>query len=350
MSATPIDAQAIEAFIGRSLQKVGLSATDAARVGALMAEADLIGADAHGVFRLPQYVNRIRAGGISATAEVTVELTGPATARVDGHNAMGHLVMDRATDVAIELAKTTGIGWVGVRGSNHAGPASLYAARPVEHGLVGIYSAVASANHMAMWGSNESLLGTNPLAIGIPAGEEPAMILDIATTVVSYGTVKNHALQGKTMPEGWMVEKSTGEPLTDASRSDEGLLAPIGGYKGSGLALALGLLAGTLNGAAFGRDVVDFNKDETTVTNTGHFILALDVSRFMPLEVFAGEVDRQIRELRASSPLPGVDEVRIPGTERSARFVRRSSEGVPLSAELLQKLNSFAADLGVDPL
>ena len=171
--------------------------------------------------------------------------TAPATALVDGDNGMGHLVMSRAAEIAIDLAREAGIGWVGVRRSNHAGPASLYAAMPVAHGMVGIYSAVASANHMAPWGGLESLLGTNPLAIGIPTGDAPPVILDIATTVVSYGTVKNYTLQGKAMPEGWMIDRSTGSPLTDSARSTEGVLLPIGGYKGAGLALMLGLLAGT---------------------------------------------------------------------------------------------------------
>ncbi len=124
---------------------------------------------------------------------------------------------------------------------------------PVAQGMVGIYSAVASANHMAPWGGTESLLGTNPLAVGVPAGEEAPVILDIATTVVSYGTVKNYALQGIPMPEGWMVDRQTGAPITDAARSGEGVLMPIGGYKGSGLALVLGLLAGPLNGGVWSR-------------------------------------------------------------------------------------------------
>ena len=106
------------------------------------------------------------------------------------------------------------------------------------------------------------------------------MVLDIATTVVSYGTVKAHKLQGKPMPEGWMVSATDGKPVTDSAKSAEGLLLPIGGHKGSGLALVLGLLAGVLNGAAFGREVVDFNADDESACNTGHFIMALDVSRF----------------------------------------------------------------------
>src|SRR5258707_7386216 len=127
---------------------------------------------------------------------------------------------------------------------------------PAAEGRVGLYSAVANANHMAVWGGADSLLGTNPLAIGVPSGAGP-LVLDMATTVVSYGTVKNYALQGKPMEKGWMVNTATGEDITDAKKSAEGLLLPIGGYKGIGLAIMLLLLARALNRAAVARDVVD---------------------------------------------------------------------------------------------
>src|SRR5262249_34990981 len=229
-----------------ALARVGLPAADAAKVAELMTEADLTGADAHGVFRLPQYVRRLRAGGINPKPDIRVEKTAAATALVDGDNGMGHLVMARAAETAIALAREAGMGWVGARRSNHAGAAGVYAAMPLQHGMVGIYSVVASANHMPPWGGVETLLGTNPIAVAIPAGEEAPVVLDIATTVVSYGTVKNYRLQGRPMPEGWMVSREDGGPLTDPAKSEHGLLLPIGGYKGSGLALVLRLLPGTL--------------------------------------------------------------------------------------------------------
>src|SRR5215211_2455502 len=266
---------------------------------------------------------------------------GPATALVDGDNGMGHLVMSHAANVAVELARASGVAWVGARRSNHAGAAGVYAAMPLQHGMIGIYSVVASANHMAPWGGVETLLGTNPLAIAVPAGEEAPVVLDIAPTVVSYGTVKNYRLQGKEMPAGWMVSKKDGGPLTDPARSAEGVLNPIGGYKGSGLALVLGLLAGPLNGAAFGRDVFDFNYDDETACNTGHFIIALDVSRFTSLETFRAEMDRHLRDLRTSRPLPGFDAVRLPGSERRRRRADRLKHGVPMPAELIAQLDQL---------
>jgi LDH2 family malate/lactate/ureidoglycolate dehydrogenase len=341
---------AITGLIADAFASLGVPRADAEKVAALMVEADLTGADAHGVFRLPQYVQRMKAGAVNQRANVTVDKTAAATAMVDGDNGLGHLVMARATETAIALARDAGIGWVGVRRSNHAGTAGIYAAMPVEHGMIGVYSVVASANHMAPWGGAEMLLGTNPLGVGIPAGEEPPVVLDFATTVVSYGTVKSYALEGKAMPEGWMVDRKTGAPMTDATRSNDGMLLPIGGYKGAGLALVLGLLSGTLNRAAFGRDVIDFNNDQTSETNTGHFIMVLDVSRFTPLAEFKADMDRHIRDLRNSKRLPGVEEIRLPGDRRFAVKQDRLAHGVPLTDAVTKRLDDLAAALGVAPL
>jgi len=202
---------------------------------------------------------------------------------------------------------------------------------------------------MAVWGGADPLLGTNPLAIGVPSGAGP-MVLDMATTVVSYGTVKNYALQGKPMEKGWMVNTATGEDILDARRASEGLLLPIGGYKGSGLAVMLGLIAGPLNRAVFGADVIDFNADDASETNTGHFIIALDIARFLPLDSYKAEVDRHVRELKESKRLPGVDEIRMPGERRLACRNDRLRNGVPLAPALVAQLDKLAADLSINPL
>src|ERR1700736_5444087 len=263
---TRVQASAIESFIRDTLAKMGLPAGDAAKVAELMTEADLTGADAHGVFRLPQYVRRLRAGGVNPRPAIKVSKTAPATALVDGDNGMGHLVMAQAAATAVELARACGVAWVGARRSNHAGAAGVYAALPLAHDMVGIYSVVASANHMAMWGGAETLLGTNPLAVAIPAGAEAPVVLDIATSVASNGSIRASALEAKPMPEGWVISREDGAPITDGRRLAEGMFVRVGGYKGSGLALVLGLLAGPLNRAAFGRDIKDVNTQQASET------------------------------------------------------------------------------------
>jgi L-2-hydroxycarboxylate dehydrogenase (NAD+) len=344
-----VPARAVTSLLADSFVAAGLPAADAARCAELMTEADLTGAEGHGILRLPQYVRRLKARGFNAHPNNTVTKSAPATALVDGDNGMGHLVMTRAANEAIAMARDTGVAWVGVRRSNHAGPAGLYAEMPTAHGMIGFYAAVANANHMATWGGADLLLGTNPLAIGVPSGAG-SLVLDMATSIVAYGTVKKYALRGLTMPEGWFVKPDTGEAITDPNRSGEGILLPMGEYKGAGLALMLGLLGGVLNGAAFGRDVVDFNADDGSETNTGHFMVAIDIARFLPLTTFTAEVDRHVRDFRASKRLPGINDIRLPGDRRAQCRAERLRDGVPIAPALLAQLDKLAAELKIKPL
>jgi LDH2 family malate/lactate/ureidoglycolate dehydrogenase len=344
-----IAAARLRAFIAAAFERVGLPAADASSVAALMVEADLQGADGHGIFRLPQYIRRIQAGGVNPTPSIRIERERTAMAVVNGDNAQGHLAMKFAADLAIKKARSAGSAWVGVRGGNHAGPASLYAKMPMQAGMIGMYFAVGNANHLPPWGGVEMLLSTNPIAVAIPAMDEPPIVLDMATTVAAFGKVKTAAQRGETMPEGWMVDRD-GKPLTDPKRMDEGFLLPIGGYKGYGLALVFGILAGTLNGAAMGKEVVDFNHDDATPTNTGQAILALDIAAFEDPEVFRRRIDELSRDLRNSERMKGVDHIRLPGEQSLATSRDRTAHGVPIPAALLKSLNQLAANLGIPAL
>lgn len=344
-----VTAEQLRRFIAGVYQAVGVPADDAATVAQLMVKADLIGADGHGVFRLPQYVRRIRAGGMNPVAVPKLVQDRAAMGLVDGDNGLGHLAVSLAARTAISKARTAGIAWCGVRRGNHAGPASLYARMALPHDMIGVYFAVGSANHLAPWGGIELLLSTNPIAAAIPAGEEPPVVLDMATTVAAYGKVKVKASRGETMPEGWMIDRQ-GNPLTDPTRSAEGLLMPIGGYKGYGLALIFGLLAGTLNGAAMGREVVDFNADDTTETNTGQAIMAIDIAAFGDVGAFKARVDALARDIRGSARLPGVDAIALPGDSSHATRLLREKEGIPLSPQLRAQLDTLAQETGAEPL
>ena len=344
---TPVEDLA--GFIETAYLKVGLPERDAKLAAGLMAEADRIGADGHGVFRLPQYIERIQAGGINITPDIRIDRERAAMAVLNGDNAMGHLVIHRAAQIAMEKAETCGIGWVGVHHSNHAGPAALYAKMPMEHDMIGLYCAIGNANHLPPWGGTEMLLSTNPIAVGVPSGEQPPIVLDMATTVAASGKVKQKVMSGEMMPEGWMVDK-LGQPLTDPRRADEGFLLPIGGPKGYGLGLIIGILAGTLNGAAFGRDVIDFNADNKTTTNTGQFILALDIAAFMDVDEFKRQVDVVWETMKSSPKLPGFDEIRLPGERSHQVSVDRGTHGIPVHPDLRIRLDALAAKLGIDPL
>ena len=339
----------IEGFMTRCFTAAGLPAADAATVANLMAEGDMLGKDSHGIFRLPGYIGRLKSGGFNPTPNITVEKERAASALIDGDNGMGHLVVNRAAEVAIEKARTTGVAWVGLHHSNHAGAAGVYSNKALEHDMIGLYVAVGSANHLPPWGGTEMLLSTNPIAVSVPADKEDSIVLDMATTVTSYGKVKVYAQRGIEMPEGWMVGPD-GNPLTDASKADTGYLLPIGGAKGYGLALIFGILAGTLNGAHFGKNVVDMNADAASATNTGQFYLAIDIAAFMDVGEFKTQVDAVIAEMHGSPTLPGVERVRLPGEGTHAARADRTAHGLPLPDPLLETLARVADDLAVDPL
>lgn len=344
-----VSEEALSQFIAAALACSGLPEDDAKTVADLMAQADAQGSDGHGVIRLPQYIRRIRAGGINTRPNIRVVTERAAMAVVDGDNGMGHLVVSRAVEIAIEKARTAGVAWVGTRASNHAGPASLYSRMPMAHDMIGLYFAVGNANHLPPWGGVDMLLSTNPISAGIPAGIEPPVVLDMATTVTAYGKVKAKAKRGEQMPEGWMIDRQ-GKPLLDPTRAEEGFLLPIGGHKGYGLALIVGLLAGTLQGAAMGKDVVDFNHDDVTPTNTGQAILVIDLKAFGDPGIFKDSVDGLVRDIRGSARLPGVERIWLPGEQSHQRRADSAASGIPLAAALINELNELAQELNIDKL
>jgi LDH2 family malate/lactate/ureidoglycolate dehydrogenase len=344
-----IPLETARAFACAAFVKVGLPDEDADTVAGLMVQADSQGSDGHGLLRLPQYVRRIKAGGVNPRPVIRVVQERAAMALIHGDNGMGHLVMKRAAEIAIEKARAAGVAWVGAQWSNHAGPASLYARMMLAHDMLGLYFAVGNANHLPPWGGLEMLLSTNPIAAAIPAGEEPPIVLDMATTVAAYGKVKAKAARGEMMPEGWMIDRE-GKPLTDPKRAGEGFLLPIGGYKGYGLALVVGLLAGTLNGAAMGREVIDFNQDAQTPTNTGQAIVAIDPSAFGDVAQFKAAVDKLIRDLRGSERMPGVERILMPGEQSHEKSVRQRKEGIAIAPGLVHTLDRLAEQLDIPPL
>ena len=336
----------IKGFVTQVLASVGIPAEDATQVAALMAEADARGGNAHGVFRLPQYVDQIQSGGINARPNIQILSDRTSAALIDGDNALGHLVMKRATDLAIDKARRCGIAWVGTQHSNHAGPAQLYPRMAAEQDMIGLYFCVGNTNLVPPWGGTEVLLSSNPIAIAVPALKYPSIVLDMATTNTAFGKVRLKAQRNEPMPEGWMIDRQ-GQPLTDPKRASEGFLVPIGGPKGYGLALMICLLAGTLNGAAFGRDVVDYTMDTKTPSNTGQVILAVDIATFGDVQAFKQKVDNMWEVIKSSPTLPGVDEVRLPGERTAQLYHERMTHGVPVGAELRKVLDELADRLGI---
>ncbi|MGH1477367.1 MAG: Ldh family oxidoreductase [Geminicoccales bacterium] len=347
--ASSVQARDLEDFIVNVFIALAMPEKDARVVASMMVEADLLGYGTHGVFRLRQYVGRLRDGGCNPTPTVKTVTQTAATALIDGDNGLGHLALKAARDLAMAKAEKAGIGWVGVRGGNHAGPAALYVRPQAKAGMAGLCAAVGSANHVAPFGGADLLLGTNPIAIAFPSSDPDPFVLDMATTVAAVGKIKVLAQRGEDMPEGWMVGRD-GQPLTDPTKRDEGFLLPIGGPKGYGLSVAIGLLAGVLNGAAFGSDVVDFTKDTESPTNTGQFVAAIDLRAFGDPDIIAESATKAFTEFRGSSALPGHDPVRIPGEGRNDAYARRLQNGLDLHDGLSRDLDAIATEFGTAKL
>lgn len=350
MDTNYLSAAEARTFIAKVFEGLGMPTTDAALCADLMVRTDLSGADGHGVFRLLQYSQRIKSGGINLLPQMKLVNDAPSIGLLDGDNAMGHLVMHRCAQLAIEKARATGIGWLGCCYGNHAGAGSTYANLISEAGLVGIYMAVGSANHMAPWGGMDPLLSTNPIAISVPTrNPKTPVVLDMATTVAAYGKVKMKALAGEQMPVGWMIDKQ-GKPLTDPRRSSEGTLLPIGDYKGYGLSLMIALLAGSMNSAAVGSSLVDFNDDARAVTNTGQTIIAVNPEFLGGAEHFMQSTEQLIGEIKSSRPLPNVTTIRTPGDGAAQTHAKRSLDGIPIPAGLIKNLHACAELAGIEPL
>ncbi len=339
----------LETFITSAYLAVGMPCEHAIQTASIMADADLHGYDAHGVFRLNNYIKRIQAGGVNLNPQFRVVREHPSTALVDGDNGQGHLVVSFASQIAIRKASQNGIGWVGIRQSNHAGPGALYSRLPLAHDMIGLYAAVANVNRMAPWGGAEALLGTNPLSIAVPSYSSPDVILDMATTASSHGKLKLAAQRKEKHLDGWLENKQE-SAVKDSKDAHYRNLPPIGDYKGYGLSLMLGFLAGTLNGASLGRDVFDYNVERGKSTNTGQFIAAINIASFTDIGGFKNHVDDMVRQIKTSPTLPGIEEVRLPGERTFKTRLEREKDGIPIHPNLLSELNDLAEKLGIEQL
>ncbi|MBE0556545.1 MAG: Ldh family oxidoreductase, partial [Proteobacteria bacterium] len=294
------------------LQKVGVSRDDAVLFTDSMIEANLRGVDTHGITRmLCVYVERIQKGVMSAKSALTVVREKASTVLVDCHNSIGQVGADRAMRMTIEKAAKTGVAFSAVSHSNHYGMAAYWAMMALPHGMIGFSSTNAPAA-MAPTGGRTAMFGTNPFAIAIPAGKELPVVLDLATTVVARGRINLHAKQDKPLDPGWALDER-GVPTTDPHVALKGLLAPIGGYKGYGIALAIDFLCGILTGSNYGAHFPGFLADNMEKpTDVGSVFGAVNVESFMDLPEFTAAIDRAIQEIKTSAKAEGVERIYVP--------------------------------------
>lgn len=348
MTHTRYSEESLEEFSATALRAVAVPSNHAATTAKRLVEADARGRTGHGLIRLGPYISRIEAGGVNLEPTIEVLHETPTSALIDGDNGLGQIIMTQATELAITKAKTSGMAWVGTVHSNHAGAAGLYPMMAAREGLIAMYFAVANANGMPPWGGTDPLLGTNPISIAIPAKDSAPFLLDIATTMTSHGSIKVAAQNGEQMPVGWVID-SDGNPITDPNRAHEGTLVPIGGYKGSGLNIAIGLLAGAMNGAAFLGSVIDHRDELSTPTNTGQALFVMRSDLFQPADAALETMAAHLDELRTSSTSNG-QPVRLPGDTAAQMEEESERLGIAVSDVLVTQLNTLASRLGIRSL
>jgi LDH2 family malate/lactate/ureidoglycolate dehydrogenase len=322
------------------LEKAGLSSSDAVTAADCLVEADLRGVDTHGVIHLPIYVRRIELGLTNPRPRLAVLRETTTTALLDGDHGMGQVVAARAMDRAIALAGRSGIGLVGVRNSTHFGIAAHFAMMALSQDMIGLVINSGKAT-MPPWGGAEARVGNNPIAIAVPSGQEQPVVLDMAMSVAARGKIKRAMRQGVTIPPDWATDH-LGQPTTDPAQALAGFLCPIGGPKGSGLALINGLLAGVLMGGTFAWEVGSVYDDLDRPQRVGHLLAALAVDSFTPIAEFKARVDELIREVQSCPPAPGFEGVYLPGEIEFECHQKRSREGIPLSRALWEKLGEMA--------
>lgn len=326
------------------LERLGVPAEGARQVAECLLLAELRGVDSHGLIRLPVYARRIQAQAVKPKPVITVQSQYAAVAWVDGDNGLGPVVGCRAMDEALNLAESCGIGFVGVRHSNHFGAAAYYIERATRRRYIGCAISNAPPN-MAAFGGRERFLGTNPIAIGIPAGRERPVLFDASSSVAARGKIIAAAQKNLAIPEGWAIDPQ-GRPTTDAREALAGAVLPFGGAKGSAISLIIDILSGVLTGAAF---ALHLNTLENlhAVQNLGQVFAALRTDLFLPAEEFTRRMDEILRLLKASAPAPGVRCVLAPGELEFDTESRNRKLGIPLAEEVVGQLVELGNAAGV---
>ncbi len=310
-----------------------------------LVDANLKGIDTHGISRLPIYLKRVHKGLIDPGAEMEFNQGLSSAGILDANNGFGQVAGRKGMEHATALARTEGVGTVGIRNSQHFGAAGYYCENAVNEGFIGL-TLTNSEPAMPPSGGYEAFFGTNPIALGVPTGTGPPILIDLSTSIVARGQIIAAAQKGESIPEGWAVDQE-GNPTTEPDKALEGAVLPMAGAKGYALALLVDILSGVLSGAGFGDRVGSMYEDFTRSANVGHFVAALNVEAFLSTNEFLERVDNLRENLKSLNTRPDADEVLLPGERRYRTQEERREKGIPLGDEIIEQLKTLAAEVGL---
>lgn len=338
----------LKTFCIAVLERVDVPPGEAIEIVDNLVEADLRGVESHGVVRMPIYVQRLAARATNPRPAIRIVQETPCSAVVDGDNGMGQIVGIRAMRIAIDKAGANRTcSFVSVRNSNHFGAAAEYAKMACAHDMIGFAFTIGGINHMVPWGGAEAMLGNNPFAVALPAGREPAVVLDMACSVAARGKIIVAAKEGVPIPADWAVGPD-GRPTTDAAEALKGFVQPVGGPKGYSLTLVVGLLSSMLSGAHFGSEVTHMYDDLERPQNIGHLFGTLPIGLFEEVSAYRRRMEKAVADMRGVRRAPGVERVYLPGEREEINAARLRQDGIPIGLGVLAELDEMGAAYGLN--
>ena len=338
-----IPADKLREYCCRILKAEGVEDSCARDVSDMMLDADLTGVSTHGVSRLSIYVERVRAGVVSRERNVRIIQESASTLVIDAGNTFGAAGAKFAMEACIRKAKESGCCFATVHNSNHFGTAAFYSKMAAKEDMIGFICTNVTGK-IAPYGSKTAYLGTNPFSIAAPSEGDP-FLLDMTPTVVALGKLITAQKLGQSIPLGWALDED-GNPTTDPAAGRRGSLVPIGGAKGSGMAMAIDILAGIMSGAGYGRYLHDLYSMDAP-QGLGHFLGVIDISRFIDPTVFKQMVSQYMHEIRNLDKANGFKEIRIPGERGFSELQKNLKEGTTIPEPVYEELAELGRQNGL---
>jgi LDH2 family malate/lactate/ureidoglycolate dehydrogenase len=339
-----VRAEATRAFCQQVFEAAGVPRADAFLVADALIDADLRGVSTHGLVRFPIYVTRVRKGLVNARPNMQVVRSRGATLVLDGDHGFGQVVGAEGMRRAVALARDHGVGLCAIRNGSHLGALAYIATMALPHHMIGITMTITNPV-IAPWGGVVPKLGNNPLAVAVPAGNRPPVIFDMACSQVARGNLILASKMKKAIPSTWALDPR-GRPTEDPDAGLQGSLMPVGGHKGAGLALVVGILGGLLARSPFGAGLGDIF-DMTRPQRLGHLVAAIDIEACCPLAEFFEAMEEMIDDLKRTPRAEGVEEIWMPGEMESRRREDRLRDGFPVSRVVLDEVRAMGSELGV---
>ena len=342
-----ISPEKLTGYCVQVLTKSGLKPQDARIIADVLVMTDTWGTFSHGTGALLNYVNTIKAGGIDPSAAPTIVEQDNSWALVDGHSSMGMLSSSLAMNLAIEKARNNTISWVGVRNSSHFGAAGYYANMAAENGMIGIAMSNADPN-MVVPGARGHVIGNNPLAYAVPAGEEYPLLLDIALSAVAAGKIFAMKSSGKSIPDTWLTDEE-GLPTSEVGNwPNAGSMLPMAGHKGYGIAMLIEVLAGGLTGAGMLNEVKSWILQSSETSRLGQAFVAIHIGSIIPIDTFKQRIDSVVRQIRESPRAKGSERIYVPGEIEWEKREDALRNGIPLPESIFATLILAGRQLGLD--